>query len=338
MVASLIFGFIALGFVLPLFCKFVETFVRRRYTIEDLAKKSIIITGCDSGFGRLLALRMVTMGMPTFAACKTEEGVKSLRRLLTSVSPESIERTWVFQLDVTSQSSVEEAYQFVKNNLGSSKLWALVNNAGILGAALPDEWLTVDDYRHTMEVNFLGQIRMAQKFRPMLEKSHGRMIFMSSVFGRVSVPLLGPYQTTKHALDSYVDMLRQEMLCRNVFVSIMEPGFFETCLTNGNDPLQLCVKQGRLREEEAAEIDAYGSHKNFLTRFCSKKTDMVTNAYQEAITSKYPRYRYTVGLDAILFWMPFAYLPTWLALRMSAFTTKLFNVNSILEKRRVRSP
>ncbi|KFD51461.1 hypothetical protein M514_07674 [Trichuris suis] len=337
MSASLAVGFVSFVFVVPLFCKVFEVFLRRRSTVGNLAKKSVVITGCDSGFGRLLALRTVALGMPTFATCKTEEGVRSLKQLLSDISPESSEKTWVLQLDVTSQSSVEEAYAFVRDNLGSSELWALVNNAGILGVSLPDEWLTVDDYRQTMEVNFLGQIRTTQTFRPMLENSHGRMIFMSSVLGRVSTPLLGPYQTTKHALDSYVDMLRQELLCRNVFVSIVEPGFFTTNLTNGGDPLKSYIEEGRLGEKEAKEIAAYGSHKLFLDKFCSKRTELVTKAYEEAITSKYPRYRYTVGIDAFLFWIPLAYLPTWFALRMSAIVGKFFNVNVILEKKRAHS-
>ncbi|KHJ43619.1 oxidoreductase, short chain dehydrogenase/reductase family protein [Trichuris suis] len=368
MSASLAVGFVSFVFVVPLFCKVFEVFLRRRSTVGNLAKKSVVITGCDSGFGRLLALRTVALGMPTFATCKTEEGVRSLKQLLSDISPESSEKTWVLQLDVTSQSSVEEAYAFVRDNLGSSgvsqglvgrqlalslifrvckrndyhifylaQLWALVNNAGILGVSLPDEWLTVDDYRQTMEVNFLGQIRTTQTFRPMLENSHGRMIFMSSVLGRVSTPLLGPYQTTKHALDSYVDMLRQELLCRNVFVSIVEPGFFTTNLTNGGDPLKSYIEEGRLGEKEAKEIAAYGSHKLFLDKFCSKRTELVTKAYEEAITSKYPRYRYTVGIDAFLFWIPLAYLPTWFALRMSAIVGKFFNVNVILEKKRAHS-
>ncbi|CDW52295.1 17 beta hydroxysteroid dehydrogenase type 6 [Trichuris trichiura] len=354
MTVSLVIGFISFAFVVPLFCKMLEMFLRRRSTIGNLTKKAVFITGCDSGFGRLLALRTVALGMPTFAACKTEKGVQSLKQLLSDISPKSSEKAWVLQLDITSQSDVEEAYAFVRKNLGSSELWALVNNAGILGVSLPDEWLTIDDYRQAMEVNFFGQIRVAQTFRPMLENSHGRMIFMSSVLGRVSAPLLGPYQTTKHALDSYVDMLRQELLCRNVFVSVMEPGFFTTDLTHRGDPLQLCIDQGRLSEKEAEEFAgkqlllilfllwnckllAYGSHKRFLEVLCSQKTEMVTRAYEEAITSKYPRYRYSVGLDAFLLWLPLAYAPTWFSLWLSAIVGKILDVNKILEKRRVHS-
>ncbi|KRY70808.1 17-beta-hydroxysteroid dehydrogenase type 6 [Trichinella pseudospiralis] len=316
-------------------CKLIETFVRRQFVVDGLHRKAVFITGCDTGFGRNLALHLVKHGIPTFVTCKCKQAVDEVNTALQAINSPS--PSWVIQLDVTSQDSVNQAYNFVKNNLGSYELWALVNNAGILGYTKPDDWLTAEDYIQAMSVNFYGTVRVTHAFKHLVQKSAGRIIFMSSVLGRIGMPMLGPYTASKYAITGYVEALRQELAHRKTSAIIIEPGFFHTPLTNTSDQMDEWAEREKPPADDVDELkrrknmlEACQGYKNFLSTFCSTQTEVVTKAYFEAIVSKFPRYRYTVGWDAYFLWIPCSYLPTRIAIMISFIFTNMFNVSSIL--------
>ncbi|KRX65162.1 17-beta-hydroxysteroid dehydrogenase type 6 [Trichinella sp. T9] len=316
-------------------CKLVETLLRRQFVVDNLHRKAVFITGCDTGFGRNLALHLVQHGIPTFVTCKSKQAVDEVTTALAAMNSPS--PSWVIQLDVTSQDSVDQAYNFVKNNLGSYELWALVNNAGILGYTKPDDWLTAEDYMQAMSVNFYGTVRVTHAFKHLVQKSAGRIIFMSSVLGRIGMPMLGPYTASKYAISGYVEALRQELAHRKTSAIIIEPGFFHTPLTNTGDQMDEWAEKEKPPADDVDELkrrknmlEACQGYKNFLSTFCSTQTEVVTKAYFEAIVSRFPRYRYTVGWDAYFLWIPCSYLPTRIAIIISFIFTNMFNVSSIL--------
>ncbi|KRY41211.1 17-beta-hydroxysteroid dehydrogenase type 6 [Trichinella spiralis] len=316
-------------------CKLVETLLRRQFVVDNLHRKAVFITGCDTGFGRNLALHLVQHGIPTFVTCKSKQAVDEVTTALAAIDSPS--PSWVIQLDVTSQDSVDQAYNFVKNNLGSYELWALVNNAGILGYTKPDDWLTAEDYMQAMSVNFYGTVRVTHAFKHLVQKSAGRIIFMSSVLGRIGMPMLGPYTASKYAISGYVEALRQELAHRKTSAIIIEPGFFHTPLTNTGDQMDEWAEKEKPPADDVDELkrrknmlEACQGYKNFLSTFCSTQTEVVTKAYFEAIVSRFPRYRYTVGWDAYFLWIPCSYLPTRIAIIISFIFTNMFNVSSIL--------
>ncbi|KRZ86567.1 17-beta-hydroxysteroid dehydrogenase type 6 [Trichinella sp. T8] len=316
-------------------CKLVETLLRRQFVVDNLHRKAVFITGCDTGFGRNLALHLVQHGIPTFVTCKSKQAVDEVTTALAAMNSPS--PSWVIQLDVTSQDSVDQAYNFVKNNLGSYELWALVNNAGILGYTKPDDWLTAEDYMQAMSVNFYGTVRVTHAFKHLVQKSAGRIIFMSSVLGRIGMPMLGPYTASKYAISGYVEALRQELAHRKTSAIIIEPGFFHTPLTNTGDQMDEWAGKEKPPADDVDELkrrknmlEACQGYKNFLSTFCSTQTEVVTKAYFEAIVSRFPRYRYTVGWDAYFLWIPCSYLPTRIAIIISFIFTNMFNVSSIL--------
>jgi len=87
-------------------------------------------------------------------------------------------------------------------------LWGVLNNAGILGPIGAPEWMTIDDYRTTCEVNTFGLIDVTMTFLPLVKKSRGRIVNTSSINGLLSVPLCVPYCVSKYGVEAFTDALR----------------------------------------------------------------------------------------------------------------------------------
>ena len=107
------------------------------------------------------------------------------------------------------------------------RLDALVNNAGI-GFGGPLELIHPDDLRKQFDVNVLGQIAVTQALLPALRAAHGRIVFLSSVGGRVAMAFTAPYAASKHAIEAIGDALRVELATSNVQVALIEPGSVAT--------------------------------------------------------------------------------------------------------------
>jgi short-subunit dehydrogenase len=167
-----------------------------------------------------------------------------------------------------------------------------------------------------MDVNLNGVVRVTHAFMHLIKKAKGRIVTTASVCGRVSLPLLGPYTCSKYAVEAYCDTLRIENAIFGVSVSIIEPGFFKTTLT---DPKRITkVFDDIWKRTTKEKRDEYGDKvfectKNemitMLSERCNKNTYLVVNAYFHALTSARPRARYPVGLDANLIYIPVSFLP-----------------------------
>lgn len=205
----------------------------------------------------------------------------------------------------------------------------MVNNAGIAGQNSWDDWCTLDSYRICWEVNTLGLIRMTHAFKPLIKKAklvfsenkiylifRGRIINTASICGRVSLPCTAPYNVSKYGVEAYSDAIRAELCPFGIDVCILEPGFFATGLTDPKAHEIMLNKQWQSLSDETRE--EYGKHmlefskdemKKNLEKLCSKDTFLVVDAYFHAISSYWPRRRYQIGWDSILFFHPFSFLP-----------------------------
>lgn len=226
-----------------------------------------------------------------------------------------------FLMDVTSEKSVEEGYKLVSSSLKETQdLWAVVNNAGIAGLTAPVEWLHKSEFTKVMEVNFLGMVHVINTFLPLLKKSRGRIVNMSSGLGRFTFPGTGPYCASKHAVEGYSDVLRFELRPFDVSVHLIEPGFFATGFAEPN----LVVKKTLIAYEAApAHVkEAYGpqfllqSQKlalELIPFLMSTNLDKVIVAYEHAVLGWFPRGRYLLGWDANWILWPLHLLPEWLS-------------------------
>ncbi len=110
------------------------------------------------------------------------------------------------RLDVTDSDSIAAA----RAELGDGPLFGLVNNAGIAVAA-PIEFLPLDQLRHQLEISLVGQAAVTQRFLPALRAGRGRIVNVSSIGGRVALPLVGAYNMSKFGLEGMSDSLRREL-------------------------------------------------------------------------------------------------------------------------------
>src|SRR3954469_10048789 len=163
---------------------------------------AVLITGASTGIGEATALQLQKAGFRVFAGVRKPEDGDRLRAAgVTVIQP----------LDVTKQDDIDAAVQTVEQALNGSPLRGIVNNAGI-GIGGPLEALDPDDFPGTLEVNTTGQLAVTKAFLPLLRKSKGRIVNMSSIGGRVAQPFAGPYIVSKFALEAVTDVLRIELL------------------------------------------------------------------------------------------------------------------------------
>src|SRR3954468_23501517 len=151
----------------------------------------VLITGASTGIGEATAQRLAKGGFRVFAGVRKAEDGERLRDAGVTV---------VHPLDVTSEDDVAAAVVRVEEELAGDPLRGIVNNAGI-GIGGPLEGLELDDFRRTLEVNTTGQLAVTKAFLPLLRKSKGRIVNMSSIGGRVAQPFAGPYIASKFALE-----------------------------------------------------------------------------------------------------------------------------------------
>ncbi|KAG7175094.1 short-chain dehydrogenase/reductase family 9C member 7-like [Homarus americanus] len=194
-----------------------------RRTCIDPTGKAIFITGCDTGFGRLLAVRLDKMGFKVYAGCLLPNGEGACL-----LQQEASAKLKVLSVDVTKDDEVRAAYKTIENDLGEDlSLWAVVNNAGI-AAFTEIEWCPISEFRRVYEVNSLGPIRVTKEFMPLLRESKGRVVLVASLAGRYTFPGFTAYSMSKHATVSFADGLRLEMQKWGISVHTVEPTLYRT--------------------------------------------------------------------------------------------------------------
>jgi retinol dehydrogenase-16 len=271
------------------------------------------VTGCDTGFGNLLAKRLDALGCHVFAGCLTEAGETDLKKSCS-------EKLLAISLDVTKPESVRKAFEIVKAKLPEGKgLWGVANNAGILGVCGYPEWQQIDDYKLVNSVNLYGLIDVTMTFLPLIKKAHGRVVNTASVFGRHSLATSLPYCVSKYGVEAFTDGLRRALYPFGVKALLLEPGLHRThIISSGN--VQKCMENAwnktspEIREEFGEEFFKYMTTEgieNFNKVSSSRITDVV-DAYHHALLGRFPRARYVVGYDAKFLWLPVQWLPEWM--------------------------
>ncbi|XP_059575310.1 retinol dehydrogenase 7 [Alligator mississippiensis] len=281
---------------------------REQQTVGNLPDKYVFITGCDSGFGHLLAKQLDGRGLRVLAACLTEQGAERLRQATSG-------RLQTVILDVTCSDSIAAATAWVKGQVGDRGLWGLVNNAGIGVPTAPNEWLSKADFVKVLDVNLIGPIEVTLSLLPLVRRARGRVVNVASAVGRLSVTG-GGYCPAKYGVEAFSDSLRREIRAFGVKVSIIEPGAFRTPILDTQ-----CIQKGlaQVWSRTPTEVkEAYGQHyfdyyiENIQKIFSSAGPNLhlVTDAMEHALTAQHPHTRYSCGWDAKLFYLPLSYLPT----------------------------
>ncbi len=268
-----------------------------------MTARSVVVTGASTGIGHATALRLATEGWRVFAGVRRDEDAERLTadaaRLRGELTP--------LPIDVTDEHQVESAFATIADALGDGGLSALVNNAGTaLGG--PVEYLPLDTWREQFDVNVFGQITVTKAAMPLLRRGddghggHGRIIFIGSNSGRMAAPMLGPYASSKFAVEGLADALRMELVGTGISVVVIEPGAIATPIWEKGRSLA-----DRLEEELPAEaLERYadlmaGTRAGIEMQDSSgappsKAADVV----MRALDAKRPATRYQVGIDGKL--------------------------------------
>ncbi|XP_075447560.1 retinol dehydrogenase 16-like [Ascaphus truei] len=287
---------------------FLYRWHRGRQTLQNLSDKYVLITGCDSGFGNLLAKQLDRRGLHVLAACLTERGAEDLKK-------ETSSRLQTVILDVTDSQSVSSAAEWVNRIVGVKGLWGLVNNAGISIPSTPNEWLTKNDFLRMLNVNLLGVIDVTLNLLPLIRRARGRVVNVASIAGRVTL-CGGGYCMSKYGVESFSDSLRREMAAFGVKVSIVEPGFFKTLVTDAELLKESTSKiwarvPDEIRKSYGQQYyEKYCQTVDFTQLLCNTKLSLVTDCMEHALTAVYPWTRYSAGWNAKLLFLPLSYLPT----------------------------
>jgi NAD(P)-dependent dehydrogenase (short-subunit alcohol dehydrogenase family) len=179
-------------------------------TMSEISSTTVLITGATDGLGRAAAILLANEGYRVVA------GGRSADKLPLST----------VEMDVTDDASVERALGEVRAAAGPVDV--LVNNAGIAYAVAMEEIRLEDLYRQ-FETNFFAVVRVTQLVLPeMRVRRRGRIVNMSSVSGKIALPILGPYSSSKFALEGMTDALRLEVYPFGIEVVLIEPGIIRT--------------------------------------------------------------------------------------------------------------
>jgi len=277
---------------------------------------SVVVTGCSTGIGRAVALRLDREGFEVFAGIRRAEDGEALRA-------EASGNLRSLLIDVTDDSSIAAAAAEVKLATGGN-LAGLVNNAGIAVAG-PLESLPIEDFRRQIEVNLTGQVAVTQKLLPMLRAAEGRIVLISSIGGRMATPFMGAYHAAKFGIEAVGDSLRQELRPFGIGVVIVEPGSVATPIWSKGAESANAVRE---RFDPAAEA-LYGTsldRMEDLARETGERgipPERVADAVFRALTARRPRTRYRVGPDARVGITVRKFIPDRLMDRLIARATRL---------------
>ncbi|XP_060582430.1 17-beta-hydroxysteroid dehydrogenase type 6-like [Ruditapes philippinarum] len=262
----------------------------RKLRVNKFEQRYVLVTGCDTGFGNMLAKRLDVMRFRAFAGCYTNNAV-------TELTEECSENLTAIQVDVSSPTSIDKMVETIKNKLPTDKgLWAVVNNAGVTGTAGQCTWQTKEDFENVLSVNFYGVALVTNALTPLIIKEKGRIINTSSMMGRIAFGQV-TYVVSKYCVEAYSDVLRRELYRTGVKVCIVEPGAFKTGIIDPKgQQKRLEDKVKNLPEEIKKTLrDDYINQcmTNFIkaTSKASVNVNEVVEAYEHALTAKYPKKR-----------------------------------------------
>ena len=197
-------------------------------------------------------------------------------------------------------------------------MWGLVNNAGILGGAGFIEMIPLAELHKHIDVNLYGMIRVTKAFLPLVRKSRGRIVNISSVLGRSAWGYF-PYSVSKYGVEAFSDILRLELYSTGATVHILEPANFKTEICSAEKANAYMMEHLKNSDKEVQEyygLECVDSMAKTLTEFDKSSSPhlwKVVEAYTHTLTAKYPKYRYVIGVDAHFVTKVLANLPEWMA-------------------------
>lgn len=264
--------------------------------------QTVLITGATSGIGRHAALDLAERGYRVFATGRNRAAIAELQS-------EGNGNLIAFRLDVTDPTSIAAARERVLEKTGGHGVDVLINNAGY-GDIGPTEEVSDGDLRRQFETNVFGLMAVTRAFLPeMRERRSGRILNVSSIGGRVTMPLFGVYSASKYAVEALSDALRMELFAFGIRVVLIEPGPINTNFT-----ARAMDNADKYRDPSSpyAAVVARAEKLAELAERTGVSPAVITRAIRRAMTARYPRARYVAPLRGLAMVGLVRLLPTWL--------------------------
>jgi short-subunit dehydrogenase len=211
-----ILGTAALGLALAM-----RERARQRRAIHFPGKVALI-SGGSRGLGLEIARQLADKGSKLALIARDLDELERAKEELTQYGGD----VFIAPCDVTVRENVEEVVRAVEERFGSIDI--LINNAGVIQVG-PLEEMTLDDYEETMKIHFWAPLTMIQAVLPsMRARQRGRIVNVSSIGGKISVPHLAPYSASKFALVGLSEGMRSELAADRIYVTTACPGLMRT--------------------------------------------------------------------------------------------------------------
>jgi NAD(P)-dependent dehydrogenase (short-subunit alcohol dehydrogenase family) len=261
--------------------------------------KAALITGCSTGIGRATAIHLAAKGWPVYATARKLDAVKDLES----------KGCKTLALDVCDEPSMKAAVDAVEREHGA--VGVLVNNAGY-GLEGCFEETPMELVRRQFETNVFGLTRMCQLVLPGMRKQRwGKIVNLSSVGGKLTLPGGAFYHATKHAVEALSDAMRFELRDFGIDVVIIEPGpikteFGNTAIANVHRVKQDASPYSAFNAAVAGKI--HEAFEGWMASLAGDPED-VAAAIERGISASKPRTRYaiTAAARSMMFlrrWLP----------------------------------
>jgi NAD(P)-dependent dehydrogenase (short-subunit alcohol dehydrogenase family) len=263
---------------------------RHRWAQYAAEMPSVLLTGASRGIGQATALKLAADGWDVHAGVRRPSDGDAL----VAASPAG--RITPLALDVTDAEQIAALDRVLPERVD-----ALVNNAGIVVPG-PVEGVTIDDLRRQLEVNVVGQVAVTQALLPRLRASRGRVVFVSSIGGRVSTPMMGAYSASKFALEGLADAMRMELRRWGIQVVLIEPGAIDTDLWRQAEDTAREAEDALDPQLRELYADHLAGIRKTIPRIQKQASaaQLAAGVVERALTARRPRARYLVGVDAHL--------------------------------------
>lgn len=239
----------------------------------------VLITGTRGGIGLNAALKLAARGHEVIATVHRAESIADVDNAAHAAGV----TLTIEKLDILDPADRQKVVAY--------NVDVLINNAAI-GETGPLIEIPIERVRRNYETNVIATLELTQQvIRPMIDRGSGRVIFVGSLGGRLSMPFMGPYVMTKFALEAAIDAMRIELRPFAVNVCIIEPGAYATGFNE---------KMHAKKYDWLGENSAYRNHMKLVKfaeqaniRLQGKRTDNITHQIVKAVEARRPKVRYT---------------------------------------------
>ena len=241
--------------------------------------KTVLVTGASAGIGKATAIYLAQSGYNVYGAARRTEKMQDLKNY--GIKPIAI--------DVTKDESITACVEQIFKEAGSIDV--LVNNAGF-GSEGAIEDVTMQDAKYQLEVNVFGAMRLTQLVLPkMRQNKYGKIVNISSVGGKIALPLGAWYHASKFAIEALSDSMRMEVKQFGIDVIVIEPGGIKS-------------EWGGIAMDSAVRVSGKTVYKNLVASFEKAFRNMehkvpepilIAKLIKESIEAKSPKTRYVGG-------------------------------------------